>query len=39
MNSKDLIKSIKTCEYCNKELDHPVILPCGETLCKVRKRF
>ena len=28
------IKSSLICEYCNKQFDSPVILPCGETICK-----
>ena len=38
MNKKELIQKLKTCEYCNKEFEVPVLLPCGETLCKKHVR-
>lgn len=34
MNKKDDIKSLTICEYCKHKYHDPVILPCGESLCK-----
>ena len=27
------LKKLTICEYCNHKYKHPVILPCGETIC------
>ncbi len=43
MNSKSQdrltqLKQVIICDYCHQQFDKPVILPCGETLCKKHLR-
>ena len=33
-NKEDDLKKLTKCEYCHHKYHYPVVLPCGDSLCK-----